>query len=130
MLEIRACCICGTSTHRIEIAICRKPSPNRSDQHRRHVRTGRPARRRTATRNINHAPHTKTAMRQAVVLISARPCEGVRINKALFFKIPWKQLVSLGEQYCESAAQGGPLVTLWPPPAQVHRTVSPTEMLT
>ena len=44
--------------------------------------------------------------------------------------LPGKQFVSLGEQYCESAAQGGPLVTLWPLPAQVHRTVSPTEMLT
>jgi hypothetical protein len=38
--------------------------------------------------------------------------------------------MSSGEQYCESAAQGGPLVTLWPLLPQVHRTVSPTEMLT
>jgi hypothetical protein len=38
--------------------------------------------------------------------------------------------VSLGEQYCESGTQGWPLVTLWPSPAQVHRTVSPVEMLT
>ena len=38
--------------------------------------------------------------------------------------------MSLGEQYCESATQGGPLVTLCPLPAQVHRTVSPTEILT
>ena len=45
-------------------------------------------------------------------------------------RAPGKQLVSLGEQNCESAAQGGPLVTLWPLPAQVHRTVSPTEILT
>src|SRR5215471_13603349 len=38
--------------------------------------------------------------------------------------------MSLGEQYCESAWQGGPLVTLWKLEDQVHRTVSPTEMLT
>ena len=38
--------------------------------------------------------------------------------------------MSLGEQYCESARQGGPLVTLCPLLPQVHRTVSPTEMLT
>ena len=38
--------------------------------------------------------------------------------------------MSLGEQYCESGTQGWPLVTLWPLPAQVQRTVSPTEMLT
>jgi len=38
--------------------------------------------------------------------------------------------MSFGEQYCESAWQGRPLVTLWPPRAHVHRTVSPTEMLT
>jgi hypothetical protein len=35
-----------------------------------------------------------------------------------------------GEQNCELAWQGGPLVTLWPLPAQVQRTVSPTPMLT
>lgn len=38
--------------------------------------------------------------------------------------------MSLGEQYCESATQGGPLVTLWASLPQVQRTVSPTEMLT
>jgi hypothetical protein len=38
--------------------------------------------------------------------------------------------MSFGEQYCESAWHGWPLVTLWPLPAQVQRTVSPTEMLT
>ncbi len=38
--------------------------------------------------------------------------------------------MSFGEQYCESAAQGRPLVTLWPLLDHVHRTVSPTEMLT
>ena len=38
--------------------------------------------------------------------------------------------MSLGEQNCESAKHRGPLLTLWPPLAQVHRTVSPTEMLT
>src|SRR5438094_10568335 len=40
------------------------------------------------------------------------------------------QFVLFGEQNCPSAVQGGPLVTLWPLSAQVHRTVSPTEMLT
>ena len=45
-------------------------------------------------------------------------------------RIPEAQFISLGEQYCESAWQGGPLVTLCPLPAQVHRTVSPTEILT
>src|SRR5438128_8684070 len=45
-------------------------------------------------------------------------------------RIPEAQFMSSGEQYCESAAQGRPLVTLWPLLAQVHRTVSPTEMLT
>ena len=40
------------------------------------------------------------------------------------------QFISSGEQNCESAAQGGPLVTLCPLLPQVHRTVSPTEMLT
>jgi hypothetical protein len=44
-------------------------------------------------------------------------------------RIPEAQFMSSGEQYCESATQGGPLVTLWPLLAQVHRTVSPTEML-
>ena len=38
--------------------------------------------------------------------------------------------MSSGEQNCESAEQGWPLVTLWPLPAHVHRTVSPTEILT
>jgi hypothetical protein len=38
--------------------------------------------------------------------------------------------MSFGEQYCESIAQGRPLLTLWPLPAQVQRTVSPAEMLT
>ena len=36
----------------------------------------------------------------------------------------------LGEQYCESAQQEAPLVTLCPLLSQVQRTVSPTEMLT
>src|SRR6266436_8818336 len=45
-------------------------------------------------------------------------------------RIPAAQFMSSGEQYCESATQGGPLVTLWPLLAQVHRTVSFTEMLT
>ena len=45
-------------------------------------------------------------------------------------RTPGKQFVSLGEQNCESATQGGPLVTLWPLPSHVQRTVSPTEMLT
>src|SRR5438270_4841645 len=45
-------------------------------------------------------------------------------------RIPAVQFVSSGEQNCESTKQGGPLVTLWPLSAQVHRTVSPTEMLT
>jgi hypothetical protein len=45
-------------------------------------------------------------------------------------RIPEAQFISSGEQYCESAAQGWPLVTLWPLLAQVHRTVSPTEMFT
>jgi hypothetical protein len=45
-------------------------------------------------------------------------------------RIPEAQFISLGEQYWESATQGGPLVTLWPPVAHVQRTVSPTEMLT
>src|SRR5438046_9519295 len=35
-----------------------------------------------------------------------------------------------GEQKCPFGVQGAPLVTLWPLPSQVHRTVSPTEMLT
>ena len=35
-----------------------------------------------------------------------------------------------GEQKCPFGVQGAPLVTLWPFPSQVHRTVSPTEMLT
>ena len=42
----------------------------------------------------------------------------------------WEQFVLFGEQNCPSAVQGAPLVTLWPPKAHVHRTVSPTEMLT
>jgi hypothetical protein len=45
-------------------------------------------------------------------------------------RIPEGQFISSGEQYCESAEHGWPLVTLWPGPAQVHRTVSPTEMFT
>jgi len=42
------------------------------------------------------------------------------------------QLVLFGEQNIPSAVQDVelPLVTLWPLPAHVHRTVSPTEMLT
>jgi hypothetical protein len=42
------------------------------------------------------------------------------------------QFVLFGEQNCPSAVQDveSPLVTLWPLSAQVHRTVSPTEMLT
>jgi len=40
--------------------------------------------------------------------------------------------VLFGEQNCPSAVQDAesPLVTLWPLAAHVHRTVSPTEMLT
>jgi hypothetical protein len=38
--------------------------------------------------------------------------------------------MSFGEQNCELIAHGMPLLTLWPLPAQVQRTVSPTEMLT
>jgi hypothetical protein len=45
-------------------------------------------------------------------------------------RIPWEQFISSGEQYWESAWQGRPLVTLWPLVDHVHRTVSPTEMLT
>jgi hypothetical protein len=43
-----------------------------------------------------------------------------------------EQFVLFGEQNCPSAVQDveSPLVTLWPLAAQVHRTVSPTEMLT
>ena len=42
------------------------------------------------------------------------------------------QFVLFGEQNIPSAVQDVelPLVTLWPPNAHVHRTVSPTEMLT
>jgi hypothetical protein len=46
------------------------------------------------------------------------------------FTIPALQFMLFGEQNCPSEMQGAPLVTLWPFPAQVHRTVSPTEMLT
>ena len=44
----------------------------------------------------------------------------------------WVQFVLIGEQNCPSAVQDVelPLVTLWPLAAHVHRTVSPTEMLT
>src|SRR5882724_2271177 len=45
-------------------------------------------------------------------------------------RTPAGQFVSSGEQNCESTKQGGPLLTLWPLSAHVHRTVSPTEMLT
>src|SRR6266480_1361716 len=43
-----------------------------------------------------------------------------------------EQFVLFGEQNCPSAVQDveSPLVTLCPPSAQVHRTVSPTEMFT
>ena len=43
-----------------------------------------------------------------------------------------EQFVLFGEQNCPSAVQDAesPLVTLWPLAAHVHRTVSPTEMLT
>jgi hypothetical protein len=41
-----------------------------------------------------------------------------------------EQFVLFGEQNIPSAVQGAPLVTLWPLAAHVHRTVSPTEMLT
>ena len=37
--------------------------------------------------------------------------------------------MSLGEQNCPSAVQDVPLVTLWSSLPHVHRTVSPTEML-
>jgi len=42
------------------------------------------------------------------------------------------QFVLFGEQNIPSAVQDAelPLVTLWPLAAHVHRTVSPTEMLT
>ncbi len=42
------------------------------------------------------------------------------------------QFVLFGEQNCPSDVQAVelPLVTLWPLAAHVHRTVSPTEMLT
>ena len=43
-----------------------------------------------------------------------------------------EQFVLVGEQNCPSDVQDveSPLVTLWPLAAHVHRTVSPTEMLT
>ena len=43
-----------------------------------------------------------------------------------------EQFVLFGEQNCPSAVQDAesPLVTLWPLAPHVHRTVSPTEMLT
>jgi len=43
-----------------------------------------------------------------------------------------EQSVLFGEQNCPSDVQDveSPLVTLWPLLAQVHRTVSPTEMFT
>ena len=43
-----------------------------------------------------------------------------------------EQFVLFGEQNCPSDVQDveSPLVTLWPLLAQVHRTVSPTEMFT
>jgi hypothetical protein len=43
-----------------------------------------------------------------------------------------EQFVLFGEQNCPSSEQDveSPLVTLWPLAAHVHRTVSPTEMLT
>jgi hypothetical protein len=46
----------------------------------------------------------------------------------LFRIVP--QFMLFGEQNCPSGVQGAPLVTLWPFPAHVHRTVSPTEILT
>jgi hypothetical protein len=44
-------------------------------------------------------------------------------------RIPASQFVLSGEQNCPSGVQGVPLVTLWSSLPQVHRTVSPTEML-
>jgi hypothetical protein len=42
-----------------------------------------------------------------------------------------EQFMLSGEQNIPSGVQDvGPLVTLWPLAAHVHRTVSPTEMLT
>ena len=66
----------------------------------------------------------------AVVRIDARLAKRCVDKPCLCWKQFPKQFISLGEQYCESATQGGPLVTLWPLSAQVHRTVSPAEMLT
>ncbi len=53
----------------------------------------------------------------------------VYTNPALF-RVPALQFILFGEQNCPSGVQAAPLVTLWPLAAQVHRTVSPTEILT
>jgi hypothetical protein len=45
-------------------------------------------------------------------------------------RIPWSQFILSGEQNSPSGVHGSPLVTLCPPLAQVHRTVSPSEILT
>jgi hypothetical protein len=44
-------------------------------------------------------------------------------------RIPWSQFILSGEQNSPSGVHGSPLVTLWPPLAQVQRTVSPSEIL-
>src|SRR5205807_8435726 len=50
VLEVRACRIRRASAHGIKVAVSRKINANRSDQHGRHVRTGRPTAARRSRR--------------------------------------------------------------------------------
>ena len=73
VLEVRTCRICGATAHGVEVAVGLEINADRPDQGGRQVRTGRPARRRATTRNIDGASHANNAMRRAVVRISTRP---------------------------------------------------------
>lgn len=78
-----------------------------------------------SSNDINHPSHADRAMRCAEIGVGTRQRKGVLVNRACAGKGTPAQLVLSGEQNCPSAVHGLPLVTLWPPLAQVHRTVSP-----
>ena len=79
--------------------------------------------------NIDHAGHANSAVREAEVIIGAGLVKGVLYNRSFAGKGALVAVRIVRGTKLFIGVHGSPLVTLWPPSAQVHRTVSPAEMV-
>src|SRR6266481_325557 len=84
--KFAACCVGGAAAHAVKLPVGLKKNASQPNPDAWEIRTGRPARRRATTRNIDHASHANSAVRVAEVRINAWLRKRVLINRALVRK--------------------------------------------